>query len=148
MIFTASQLTYDKAKEIFKTENTPIDEVVTKFEILLKESLLKIKPFFLFGILYPKPEKFNKDCDYLFAKFVIGATSYQDSPNSQKYNKVYDTINIKSCYSLPILYSGNSSIGSDYLQAEILEKKLDITSDFQKVLDHVNITKYSEYMNL
>lgn len=148
MIFTASQLTYDKAKEIFKTKNTPIDEVVTKFEILLKESLLKIKPFFLFGILYPEPEKFNKDVDYLFARFVVDVSFYEDLTMPKGYYKKYKTINIKSCYSLPILYTGNSSIDSNYLQELLQQKELDITSNFQKVLDYVNITKYSEYMNL
>lgn len=86
-----------------------------------------------------------------YAKFYQSRAGKKDKEkieNSLKEAKLKHEKKLKDREKIEKKIQNHLSSDSSTWDKEFQKKELDITSNFQKVLDHVNITKYSEYFNL
>lgn len=106
----------------------------------------------------PKIETFNYkfiDNDYLLElkrsmKFAILSTknllySPVISIVTSQYKGYYETVVLSSREKVPIYLVGDKTYLPELIQEDFTNKKIDLTSDFKKILLHLNVNNYSYY---
>lgn len=61
--------------------------------------------------------------------------------------KIFRGVTIKSCFAMPLFYSADISRSAGIIEDDLKTRKIDLTADFEKAVNFLNITKYPYYFN-